>query len=45
MSTRSILVIILGRKTLFFGDETPSRRLFCVGNSTFWRRHPFSSPL
>ncbi|MEN0651054.1 hypothetical protein NSQ82_18935 [Caldifermentibacillus hisashii] len=43
MTTRSVLVGILGRKTPFLGDDTRSRRLFCVGNSTFWRRDPFSS--
>ncbi|WP_368985968.1 hypothetical protein NST54_18315 [Caldifermentibacillus hisashii] len=43
MATRPVLVTILGRETLFFGDEAPSRRLFEAKNSTFWRRHPFSS--
>ncbi|MCB7069052.1 hypothetical protein LIZ76_03610 [Caldibacillus sp. 210928-DFI.2.22] len=43
MTTRSILVIILGRETPLFGDETRSRRLFEAKNSTFWRRDPFSS--
>ncbi len=44
LATRSLLVVILWRKTHFFGDETPSRRHFWAGNSIFWRRDPFSSP-
>ncbi|MEN0647721.1 hypothetical protein NSQ82_01480 [Caldifermentibacillus hisashii] len=43
MATRPFLVVVLSRKTAFFGDETTSRRLFEPGNLTFWRRDPFSS--
>ncbi|MEN0650702.1 hypothetical protein NSQ82_17125 [Caldifermentibacillus hisashii] len=43
MATRLFLVVILSRKTPFFGDETRSRRRFESGNFTFWRRDPFSS--
>ncbi|MCM3054545.1 MULTISPECIES: hypothetical protein [Bacillaceae] len=43
MATTPVLVGILVRKTPFFSDETRSRRLFEAKNSTFWRRHPFSS--
>ncbi|WP_368985965.1 hypothetical protein NST54_18305 [Caldifermentibacillus hisashii] len=43
LATTPVLVGILGRKTPFFGDDTRSRRLFEAKNSTFWRRHPFSS--
>ncbi|MCM3799799.1 hypothetical protein M4A92_14450 [Caldibacillus thermoamylovorans] len=39
------IVAIFGRETPFFGDETTSRRHFCAGNSTFWRRDSFSSSL
>ncbi|WP_346206956.1 hypothetical protein NSS89_03665 [Caldifermentibacillus hisashii] len=39
----SFLVTIMKRKMLIFGDEVPSRRLFCTGNPIFWRRGPFSS--
>ncbi|MEL3958792.1 hypothetical protein NST17_16655 [Caldifermentibacillus hisashii] len=45
MTTRLILVTILKPKTLFFDDETYSRHLFVAGNSIFWRRGLFSSPL
>ena len=41
--TTPVLVVAFGRKTHFFGDETPSRRRFCAENSFFWRRNPFSS--
>ncbi|MEL4027939.1 hypothetical protein NST89_04825 [Caldifermentibacillus hisashii] len=44
MATRPLLVVFLCRKTLYFGDETTSRRRFVPGNLTFWRRDPFSSP-
>ncbi|MCM3056230.1 hypothetical protein [Caldibacillus thermoamylovorans] len=44
MATRLFLVVILSRKTHFFGDETFSRRHFEPRNSLFWRRNPFSSP-
>ncbi|WP_368974598.1 hypothetical protein NST61_16530 [Caldifermentibacillus hisashii] len=43
MATRLILVVILSRKTPFFGDETFSRRHFEPRNFTFWRRDSFSS--
>ncbi|WP_368974962.1 hypothetical protein NST61_18595 [Caldifermentibacillus hisashii] len=43
MVTRPLLVTIFGRKTLFFGDETPFRRHFCAEKSLFWRRDLFSS--
>ncbi|WP_160289667.1 hypothetical protein [Caldibacillus thermoamylovorans] len=43
MATRLILVVILSRKTHFFGDETLSRRHFEPKNSFFWRRDSFSS--
>ncbi|MEL3958773.1 hypothetical protein NST17_16560 [Caldifermentibacillus hisashii] len=43
LATRSLLVVIFVRETPFFGDETLSRRHFCTGNSTFWRREHFSS--
>ncbi|MCB7076230.1 hypothetical protein LI012_05240 [Caldibacillus thermoamylovorans] len=44
MATRPLLVVFLRRKTPLFGDETTFRRHFGAGNSTFWRRDPFSSP-
>ncbi|WP_368985966.1 hypothetical protein NST54_18310 [Caldifermentibacillus hisashii] len=43
LATTPFLVVVFVRKSPLFGDETLSRRLFCVGNSTFWRRDPFSS--
>ncbi|WP_368985760.1 hypothetical protein NST54_16805 [Caldifermentibacillus hisashii] len=43
LATRPFLVVILWRKTSFFGDETRSRRRFETENAIFWRRHPFSS--
>ncbi|WP_346200145.1 hypothetical protein NSQ96_16355 [Caldifermentibacillus hisashii] len=43
LATTPFLVVVLGRKTHFFGDDTPSRRRFGAENSLFWRRHPFSS--
>ncbi|MEN0650713.1 hypothetical protein NSQ82_17180 [Caldifermentibacillus hisashii] len=43
LATRLFLVVILSRKTHFFGDETFSRRHFEPRNFTFWRRNPFSS--
>ncbi|MBU5341024.1 hypothetical protein [Caldifermentibacillus hisashii] len=43
MATSLILVTILRRKRLNFGDETRSRRQFWVKNIIFWRRDPFSS--
>ncbi|MGG3856334.1 hypothetical protein ABET36_18555, partial [Caldifermentibacillus hisashii] len=43
LATKLVLVVILGPETLFFGDETRSRRLFCAEISTFWRRDSFSS--
>ncbi|WP_346206567.1 hypothetical protein NSS89_16020 [Caldifermentibacillus hisashii] len=44
MATRLFLVVILSRKTHFFGDETLSRHHFKPENSLFWRRDSFSSP-
>ncbi|MCM3798323.1 hypothetical protein M4A92_06580 [Caldibacillus thermoamylovorans] len=44
MTTRLVLVTILGRETLFFDDETCSRRRFDLKNALFWRRASFSSP-
>ncbi|MEN0650789.1 hypothetical protein NSQ82_17565 [Caldifermentibacillus hisashii] len=43
MATILVLVVVFVRKSPLFGDETRSRRHFCAGNSTFWRRDPFSS--
>jgi len=43
LATKLFLVVVFAPETSFFGDETPSHRHFCAGNSTFWRRHPFSS--
>ncbi|MEN0664190.1 hypothetical protein [Caldifermentibacillus hisashii] len=43
LATTPFLVVILWRKTSFFGDETRSRRRFETENAIFWRRHPFSS--
>ncbi|WP_346200406.1 hypothetical protein NSQ96_01480 [Caldifermentibacillus hisashii] len=42
-AARPLLVVVLCRKTAFFGDETTSRRRFVPGNLTFWRRDHFSS--
>ncbi|WP_251241879.1 hypothetical protein [Caldibacillus thermoamylovorans] len=44
LTTRLILVTILRRKMLVFGDETRSRHHFEVKNTRFWRRDLFSSP-
>ncbi|MBU5340810.1 MULTISPECIES: hypothetical protein [Bacillaceae] len=44
MATKPVLVAVLGRKKLNFGDETQSRHHFWVRNACFWRRGPFSSP-
>ncbi|WP_368986490.1 hypothetical protein NST54_03420 [Caldifermentibacillus hisashii] len=44
MSARLVLVVVLGWKTRFFGDEPRSRRRFEVRKSCFWRRALFSSP-
>ncbi|WP_160289680.1 hypothetical protein [Caldibacillus thermoamylovorans] len=44
MTTRPILVTILGRKTPIFDDETCSRHHFGARNTIFWRRDLFSSP-
>ncbi|WP_227139677.1 hypothetical protein [Caldibacillus sp. 210928-DFI.2.22] len=43
MATRPLLVVVLCRKTAFFGDETTSRRRFEARKLLFWRRDPFSS--
>ncbi|MCB5934598.1 hypothetical protein LI012_17880 [Caldibacillus thermoamylovorans] len=45
MATRPFLVVILSRKTPFFGDEIHSRRHFEPRNFIFWRRDLFSSSL
>jgi hypothetical protein len=45
LTTRTFLVTILKRETLFFGDEAHSRRHFQPKNSLFWRRSLFSSSL
>ncbi|MDL0421791.1 hypothetical protein QPM05_17120 [Caldibacillus thermoamylovorans] len=39
----AVLVVVFVRKSPFFGDDTPSRRLFGAGNAIFWRRNSFSS--
>ncbi|MED3642501.1 hypothetical protein P5F75_03430 [Caldifermentibacillus hisashii] len=44
LATSSVLVVVLRRKMLNFGDELCFRRRFEPGNSIFWRRAPFSSP-
>ncbi|MEN0647722.1 hypothetical protein NSQ82_01485 [Caldifermentibacillus hisashii] len=43
LAARPLLVVVLRRKTLYFGGETTSRRRFEPQNLTFWRRDPFSS--
>ncbi|WP_152032341.1 hypothetical protein [Caldibacillus thermoamylovorans] len=43
MATSPVLVVVLRQETLFFGDETHSRRHFEVRNAQFWRRNSFSS--
>ncbi|MCB7068873.1 hypothetical protein LIZ76_02680 [Caldibacillus sp. 210928-DFI.2.22] len=43
MATSPVLVVVLRQETLFFGDETHSRRHFEVRNAQFWRRALFSS--
>ncbi|WP_368996876.1 hypothetical protein [Caldifermentibacillus hisashii] len=43
MATRPFLVVVFRRKTLYFGDETTSRRRFKPKNRIFWRRDHFSS--
>ncbi|MEL3956588.1 hypothetical protein NST17_05100 [Caldifermentibacillus hisashii] len=42
MTTRLVLVTILGRKSPYFDDETESRHHFKAKNTLFWRRkiHP-----
>ncbi|MEN0647850.1 hypothetical protein NSQ82_02145 [Caldifermentibacillus hisashii] len=44
MTTRFILVTVLGKKIPNFDDETRSRHHFWVRNACFWRRNPISSP-
>ncbi|WP_270578348.1 hypothetical protein [Caldibacillus thermoamylovorans] len=44
MATKLVLVTILRRKMLVFGDEARSRHHFEVKNAQFWRRASFSSP-
>ncbi|WP_368975371.1 hypothetical protein NST61_01975 [Caldifermentibacillus hisashii] len=43
LATRPLLVVVLSRKTAFFGDETTSRRRFEARKLLFWRRDHFSS--
>ncbi|WP_269920280.1 hypothetical protein [Caldifermentibacillus hisashii] len=43
LATRPFLVVILSRKTHFFGDEIHSRHPFVAENALFWRRGLFSS--
>ncbi|WP_160289692.1 hypothetical protein [Caldibacillus thermoamylovorans] len=43
MATRTLLVVVLRRKTQYFGGETTSRRLFEARKLLFWRRDHFSS--
>ncbi|WP_368986351.1 hypothetical protein NST54_02215 [Caldifermentibacillus hisashii] len=45
LAARPVLVAVLGRKKLNFGDETQSRHHFWLRNACFWRRDSFSSPL
>ncbi|WP_231553344.1 hypothetical protein, partial [Caldibacillus thermoamylovorans] len=45
LATRLLLIVIFGRETPFFGDETSSRRHFYAGKSIIWRRDSFSSSL
>ncbi|WP_368974298.1 hypothetical protein NST61_14305 [Caldifermentibacillus hisashii] len=45
MATRSLLVAVLGRNKLNFGDETQSRHHFWLRNACFWRRALFSLPI
>ncbi|MCM3054645.1 MULTISPECIES: hypothetical protein [Bacillaceae] len=44
LATSPILVVVLRREMLNFGDELCFRRRFEPGNSIFWRRALFSSP-
>ncbi|WP_270578069.1 hypothetical protein, partial [Caldibacillus thermoamylovorans] len=44
MTTRLVLVTVLGWETPIFGDETCSRYRFKAENTNFWRRALFSSP-
>ncbi|WP_161522368.1 hypothetical protein [Caldibacillus thermoamylovorans] len=44
MTTRLVLVTVLGWETPIFGDETCSRHRFKAENTNFWRRASFSSP-
>ncbi|MDL0419319.1 hypothetical protein QPM05_04205 [Caldibacillus thermoamylovorans] len=44
MATSPVLVVVLRREMLNFGDEPCSRHHFWVKNAYFWRRAPFSSP-
>ncbi|WP_152618007.1 hypothetical protein [Caldibacillus thermoamylovorans] len=44
LATRPVLVVVLRREMLNFGDELCSRRRFEAGNAQFWRRALFSSP-
>ncbi|MCM3056136.1 hypothetical protein [Caldibacillus thermoamylovorans] len=44
LATRPVLVTVLRRKMLVFGDEARSRHRFEAKNARFWRRGSFSSP-
>ncbi|MEK0291464.1 hypothetical protein P5F77_13465 [Caldifermentibacillus hisashii] len=44
MATKLVLVTVLRRKMLVFGDEARSRHHFEAKNARFWRRDSFSSP-
>ncbi|WP_368975804.1 hypothetical protein NST61_04415 [Caldifermentibacillus hisashii] len=44
MATSPVLVTVLRRKMLVFGDEASSRHRFWSKTSQFWRRGLFSSP-
>ncbi|MCB5936540.1 hypothetical protein LJB62_16795 [Bacillus sp. DFI.2.34] len=45
MTTRLVLVAILGREMVNFDDEICSRHQFGVRNGQFWRRDLLSSPI
>ena len=44
LATKPVLVTVLRRKMLVFGDEARSRHHFEAKNARFWRRDSFSSP-
>ncbi|WP_368975929.1 hypothetical protein NST61_05180 [Caldifermentibacillus hisashii] len=43
MATSPVLVVVLRREMLNFGDELRSRHHFAMRNPHFWRRALFSS--